>query len=387
MAAGLYVVATRSCASFPLIVFFPAHTIEDCDEGAMVAGAGHFSSASSKVVATIFALAFLLQSCVNIHPLPDDVVHLSTYNIVRQVRCETRKAVIDSILGFLTSDANHEAKPPKVDDRSRAVGQGFLRAFRATPYDFAGPNSMQKFNPGILSGEAKIIVSLLWSTGVAYNFDLTMLEKNDFDPGVNFVGLWSRSGLSAGLNGNFDRQRQNERQFTITDNFGDLVGKLRPDYCKNQIVEANMTYPIAGKVGMERVVQDFLVLTLFGNLSGDASKDITASKGPPTMVEQLEFTTTVGGSTTPKVTFVSVGSGVHVADTSLGLSASRTDTHKLTTGLYLVPAGEKLLGETKPRIFQGLITAKGSAAERGAARAVDQFLEQKLNQTNIIIQR
>lgn len=353
----------------------------------MAAGARHFSNSALRVVATTLALAFLLQSCVNVHPLPDDVVHLSTYNIVRQVRCETRKAVIDSILGFLTSDANHEANPPKVDDRSRATGQRFLRAFEAAPYDFAGPNSMQQFDPGLLSGEANVIVSLLWSTGVAYNFDLTMLEKNDFDPSVNFIGLWSRSGLSAGLNGNFDRQRQNERQFTITDNFGDLVGKLRPDYCKNQIVEANMTYPIAGKVGMERVVQDFLVLTLFGNLSGDSSKDITSSKGPPTMVEQLEFTTTVGGSTTPKVTFVSVGSGIHVADASLGLSTSRTDTHKLTTGLYLVPEGEKLLGEAKPGIFQGLIAAKGSAAERGAARAVDQFLEQKLNQTNIIIQR
>jgi hypothetical protein len=312
------------------------------------------------------------------------VVHLSTYNIVRQVRCETRKAVIDSILGFLTDDANHDAN--KVDDRSRAVGQSFLQALRTAPYDFAGPVSMQRFNPNLLSGNAKLIVSLLWNTGVAYNFDLTMMEKNDFDPEANFLGTWSRSTLSVGLKGNFDRQRQNERQFTITDNFGDLVGKLNPAYCRNQIVEANITYPIAGKVGMERVVQDFLVLTLFGNLSGDARKDITSSKGPPSMVEQLEFTTTVGGSATPKVTFVPVGSGIHVADATLGLSASRTDTHMLTTGLFLVTAGEKLLAQAKPGIFQGLITATGSAAERGAARVVDQFLEQKLNQTNITIQ-
>ncbi|NNH32340.1 hypothetical protein C9413_23630, partial [Rhizobium sp. SEMIA 4085] len=276
----------------------------------MAAKAERFLKSVVRVVVGILGPTFFLQSCVNIHPLPDDVVHLSTYNIVRQVRCETRKAVIDSVLGFLTDDANHDAK--KVDDRARAVGQRFRQAFKAAPYDFEGPVSMLRFNPDLLSGNAKLIVSLLWNTGVAYNFDLTMMEKNDFDPEVNFLGSWTRSTLSVGLKGTFDRQRQNERQFTITDNFGDLVGKLHPAYCRNQIVEANITYPIAGKVGMERVVQDFLVLTLFGNLSGDASKDITSSKGPPSMVEQLQFTTTVGGSTTPKVTFVPVGSGVHI---------------------------------------------------------------------------
>jgi len=42
---------------------------------------------------------------------------------------------------------------------------------------------------------------------------------------------------------------------------------------------------------MKKVVQDFLELTLFGNLSGDGTKDVTNVGGPPTMVDQLEFQT------------------------------------------------------------------------------------------------
>lgn len=331
----------------------------------------------------LVTLQGLIVSGCALHPLPDDVTKLSTYNIVRQIRCETRKGVIDSILGYLTDERNY--KGHKVDENSREVGRKFQAVFEADPFSYTNQYSISNFSPELLSGYAKMVVSVLWNTGIAYNFDLTMAETNNIGSEINFLRPLTRSSTTVGLKGNFDRQRQNERSFTVTDNFGDLTAKLRADYCTKQIVEANMIYPIAGKVGMERVVQDFLVLTLFGNLAGDATEDITSAKGPPTMVEQLEFQTTIGGSATPKVTFTPLGSGVRVSDASLGVAASRKDTHKLTVGLYLVPPGVHLINEARPGIFQGLITATGGKPEQGAARAVDQFLSQKLFQTNITI--
>ena len=136
---------------------------------------------------------------------------------------------------------------------SRNVGLKFASDYRSNPF------SISRFDPELLSGFAKTVVELLWGTGIAYNFVLQMKEVNNVDPMINLLRMFSKSTQMLGLNGNFDRQRQNSRSFTITDNFADLVKKLRADYCNGQIVEANTVYPIAGNVGMDLVVHDFLV--------------------------------------------------------------------------------------------------------------------------------
>jgi hypothetical protein len=327
---------------------------------------------------TAFAALSLFSGCA-IHPLPDDVTGLSTNIIVRQIRCETREAVIQSILGYLTNEANFEGH--KVDARSRAVGLKFQAAYENDPF------SISNFDPKLLTGFARSVVGLLWNTGIAYNYDLEMTETNNIDPTVDLLRTFPTSSHMLGLQGNFDRQRENTRTFTITDNFGGLVKNVRADYCTKSIAEANVIYPIAGEVGMKKVVQDFLVLTLFDNLSADASKDVTVTQGPPTMVDQLDFVTTIGGSATPKITFTPVGSGIHVADASIGFTASRKDEHKLTVGLYLAAAGAQNIGQIRTGIFQSFITASGGPAEQGAATAVDQFLRQKALQPKIVIQQ
>src|ERR1019366_2857714 len=98
------------------------------------------------------------------------------------------------------------------------------------------------------------------------------------------------------------------------------------NYCTGHIAEDNYVYPIAGRVGIDRVVHDFVLLTLFGNLSGK-SKDVTTVSGPPTMVDQLQFQTTIGGAATPKITFIPLGRAFQVSDASFPISASRKDTH------------------------------------------------------------
>jgi hypothetical protein len=333
---------------------------------------------SVRVVPALAALS-LFSGCA-IHPLPENVTGLSTNIIVRQIRCETREAVIDSILGYLTNEGNLEGG--KVNLQSYNLGWKFKEAYKDDPF------SISKFDPTKLTGFARSVVGLLWNTGIAYNYDLEMTETNNVDPTIDLLRTLPTSSHMLGLQGNFDRQRENTRTFTITDNFGGLVKNVPADYCtKKFIADANVVYPIAGEVGMKKVVQDFLVLTLFDNLSADASKDVTLTKGPPTMVDQLDFVTTIGGTATPKITFTPVGTGLHVADASIGLTASRKDEHKLTVGLYLAAAGEQSIGPIRAGLFQSFVAARGGPAEKGAAAAVDQFLRQKALQPKVFIQQ
>jgi hypothetical protein len=136
------------------------------------------------------------------------------------------------------------------------------------------------------------------------------------------------------------------------------------------------------------MVQDFLRLTLFENLSGGVGKqDVTKVAGPPTMVDQLEFQTVIGGSATPKVMFLPTGRAFQVADASFGVSASRTDTHQLTVGLYIDTTGLAEVKGVRATLFGPLITTSGGRAEQGAAHAVEQFLQQKLFKPTIVIQQ
>jgi len=349
--------------------------------------------AISRHVFAIVLFGLFVGAC-SIHPLPDDTAHISTYNIVRQIRCETRDAVIESLRTFLTDPRNREIIPlpgpggrtfQKVDDKSYAIG---VETFRE--YD-ANPASITKFNPAALSGFAYYVVDVMLRTGIAYNFDLTGFEQNNIDPEINFIRpIPVMTQVQLGLKGNFDRYRQNERSFTITDNFKGLIKSVPETYCAKFIAEANIIYPIYGNVGVRKMVRDFMLLSFFGNLTGDGTKDFINISAPPTMVDQLEFQTSIGGSVTPKVVFAPIGPAFQVSDATLGVSALRRDNHKLTMGLYLDQGGAKEVKNVRTALFDGfsgfLITATGGRAELGAARAVEQFLQQKIFRPTIVIQ-
>lgn len=330
----------------------------------------------------VFALfvGLTVSGCA-IHPLPEDVTGVNTYIIVRQIRCETRQVAIRALFNYLTAEYNLTHN--KVDAFSHRLGQQLQEQYERDP------DIITKFDPAQLTGEAKKIVGLLYHTGIAYNYDLLGVETNNIDPIVNFIRpLPINSLVNMGLTGNFDRQRQNERSFTITDTLGGLIRDVHEDYCTPYMADENYIYPIAGKVGIDKVVRDFLLLTLFANLSGE-SKDIktpSTVSGPPTLVDQLQFQTTISATATPKITFTPLGHTFQVSDASIGVTASRKDTHQLTVGLYLDTVAAKQIGNVRAGLFRGnLITARGGSAEQGAAIAVEQFLEQKIFKPTIVI--
>jgi len=315
---------------------------------------------------TLIAVSFFVSGCA-IRPLPEDVTGAPAHIIVQQIRCETRKAIVDSALGWLTADDNLENG--RVDPASRALGFDFIEGRR--------PN--QELGPALFRGRVAQIIKVFFDTGVAYNFNLDMTEVNNLDTQIDLLKPFTNSKLSIGVKGGFDRSRRNERQFTITDSFGGLI-RLPDTYCKGEGYDfnkpKNYIYPIAGEIGIKRMVQEFINLTLFSNLGG--KKD--APTGPPTLVDTLTFQTLITGTLAPMITFSPVGTGLSVADASLTGVASRTDIHTLTMGLSIAGAGVQFVGPLRTAVFtSALLTANPhTRAEASAADAVNQALTQRL---------
>jgi hypothetical protein len=319
-----------------------------------------------------------------IHPLPDDVTGVTTYDIVRRIRCEARQAVFDFAIDWLTG-------PKDPDPDAREIGRQFKEGLRP----------VHEFSYKLFKGDVRKLVQLFSTTGIAYNFQLQMLETDNIDPVTDLLTFNGKNQFSGPVSGNADRMRQNTRTFTVTDTFDFLLRDIpddpdpahRNNYCAGFIVGPNYIYPVAGKVGIDRMIGDFVNLTLFGGLGGtptSATNPTTASsKGPPTMVDQLQFTTTVTLSATPKVTFAPVKTFV---DASLGLKFSRQDTHTLTIGLAIVDKSS--LSEIAalravvfaPGPFGPLLTAQPTSdAERVAVAAVNQVLTQQVFKPTITV--
>jgi hypothetical protein len=129
------------------------------------------------------------------------------------------------------------------------------------------------------------------------------------------------------------RKRSNQRTFTVTDTFEYLLKTLndpsRGSYCNGQIVAANYIYPITGRIGVEKLVKDFIELTLFGNLAGSNNGAV------PAMTDKLVFTTTLNASATPSVVFTRVTTAFDLADAQLTGSAKRSDVHQVAIALAL----------------------------------------------------
>jgi hypothetical protein len=307
------------------------------------------------------AAAVLLLSGCAIHPVPEDVTGLKTSDIVKQIRCETRDAarkVIRKILADMGENGDLDAQ---------ALGEKFE----------ANPELMVGFNPRRdLPGSDRRLFhnafDVIYAAGVAYNFDLTMTEDNNFSGTVNFLGPWNVATVKLGISPDFKRQRQNVRTFTVTDTIGFLLRELNTpnsrgkQYCDGHIaLGPNYVYPIAGQIGAYNTVYTFFQLSFFDGLA--AHQADPGAGGAPTMADQLTFTTTIDVSVTPSVTFNPVTSGFQVTDSNATAMLSRIDAHQVSVGLALDPKGKGFAALTGLRgvVFSGLGGAPRVAASRG----------------------
>jgi hypothetical protein len=310
----------------------------------------------------------------SIHPLPDEVTGVATYDIVRQIRCEARQAVFDFATTWLARQ--------NYDQEAKQIGIEFRE----------GQRPIHTFSYTLFKGQVRQLVQPFFNTGIAYNFQLQMSETNNIEPTVDLLTFFGKNQFMSPVNGVGDRIRQNIRTFTVTDTFSFLLRDIpddpvnNNDYCGGHIVGPNYIYPVAGKIGIDHMIGDFVNLTLFGGLSAppaSASNPTTASsKGPPTMVDQLQFTTTVSLGATPKVTFAPIRTFM---DASIGLKAQRQDIHTVTIGLAI--DDKNSLGQVAalraavfaPGPLGPLLSARPTTnAEFFAVQAVNQVLTQQV---------
>jgi hypothetical protein len=288
------------------------------------------------------AVAVFLSGC-SIHPVPEDVTGVDTPTIVRQIRCETRETIRLEIIKWMRTLA--DAGDPLARDLA-------LRYER-------DPESISTFNYELFKGKryerVRAVAKLFYDTGVAYNFDMTMTEDNDISAGTDLLNPMTLSKFTLAIKGSAKRKRSNNRTFTITDTFSGLITKLNTEiypgvrYCNGKIVGPNYIYPIAGRIGVDKLVQDFIKLTLFGNLGGEKAKP--GAGGVPTMTDKLSFTTAFDGSLVPTLVFTPVTSALHVTNATLTGSAVRSDLHVVTMALAIAPSGLVELDTTRTYLF------------------------------------
>jgi hypothetical protein len=313
-----------------------------------------------KIVIGLIACACLIAGCA-VRPLPEQTTGITTFNIVKQIRCETRLAAFTTFINALTQNERAFKEPaPTIAQRFRGH-----------------PELMNELRPALFSGKAREFLDYFWNTGVAYNFKLDMTETNNLGTEINFLKTFDTSTRTLGLKAGMDRQRENTRTFTITDDFKTLLA-LRNSYCDDHIATENLVYPIAGEIGIQPFVNEFVRLALFTELGNDKEG------GPPTMVDTLEFTTTFLGSAAPKVVFMPVGRS-NISDASLTAEVSRKDVHTLTMGLSVLPATPSGPATHRQALFGRLITSQGGGTRKTAADAVDQEVtRQALSKTVVV---
>jgi hypothetical protein len=302
-----------------------------------------------------------------IHPLPEDVTGVPTYVIVRQIRCETRDAIRDSITGFLS----HYISYPDILAKSKELKDD--------------PSSWISFTTEEFGGGLGQELSKFGNSAIAYDFSFDITEKDNSDASASFVHPLQTLTATLGLSAGMDRARQNIRSFTVTDTFINLITKVGDDYCipGKTPSSGNYIYPITGRIGVSEMVSAFVDLATFGNLAPPGQK----SGVPPTLTDALTFTTTISGSTTPTVTFTPVGHGWQIASAALtSASVTRQDVHSVIIALALplpkLDAVAKKTGKTTPHgtgtsaLSPTLVNVSSNAteAELLAALAIQQYI-------------
>jgi hypothetical protein len=300
----------------------------------------------------VFGGLLLVSGCA-IHPLPEDVTGVDTPDIVKQIRCETREALRGIVIEWLSEVATRD---PLAEQLARQYT--------------SDPDSISGFGPGLFPGpnyaQVRSVVQLFYDAGIAYSFDLTMTEDNDLTTDISFLKPFTQPKFTLGINAGAKRQRSNQRSFTVTDTFSYLLTRLNTEvrgrrYCDGKIVRANYTYPIAGRIGVDKLAKDFIQMTLFENLGKPGAA--------PTMADKLTFTTRINASATPKIEFTPVSDAFQITNVSFTASAVRSDVHQVTVALAVAPSGMSQLDPFRSYLFSAERSAGYAPGARVAGRA------------------
>jgi len=265
--------------------------------------------------------AVVLGACA-IHPVQQDVTGIPTTGIVYKIRCEARLAVLDKAVSLLERVAKNQATPAIAAKFEVVIAK--LRERRGLPLTVA------YFDPrrDLPTPRSKAIYSRYFNTAIAFDFLMQGIENNKAGFTADPLRLINNGVAGVALSAGGDFTRDNLRHFSFADSFGELLTDPKLE-CTD--TAENFIYPVAGRVGLQEVVDTFIDLN-----EGKQLDDIDSAK--TVFADTLKFTTIWTGGATPHVQIDPVGTQWGLApQATIGLSASRQDIHTLTVGLAMGP--------------------------------------------------
>jgi len=248
----------------------------------------------------VAGLASALVGC-SIHPLPEDVSRVSTFDIVEKLRCEAK----EGILGLPSSDPFY--------------------------------------------------TSIVHSTVIGYDFEFEITEDNNLrgsesDPAKLSFARAAKAdgkGFFLDITGAATRTRSNKRVFRILEYLKDLPN------C-SAAMQANWVYPITGRVGIDEVISTYIRL--------EALTDIRAKdpEGGPKLdnksiifSDELKFATVLNAGIKPTLELSTVVGRFKVTNATLFAQAKREDKHNVTIALARDTSVDLDPRRAGPRAFAG----------------------------------
>ena len=303
-------------------------------------------------ISLVCSTSLWLCACAT-HPLPEDVAGLNTLGIVKQIRCEARRAIVTAAARFIKGKGTEESKQ---------IGQDL----EDDKIDFADLDQ-RKLDPF-----TRFFIQKYSKAAIAYDFTFDITEDNDTSTAIDFLDTFTHGMASLGLKAEADRQRETIRNFRVSDTWGELAKEK--GRCSQAAPPEEALYPVSGTIGLAEVITTFVDLNEFQHLTGQNAKDKV-----PVLADTFNFQTTISGSAAPKITLSPVKRGFRVSDAALTASGSRKDIHKVIVALSLDPGPGAASG---PHLATGLLGARISPSGRASAltasevRAIDEIYDQ-----------
>lgn len=278
-------------------------------------------------------IATLLAGGCAIHPLPENVTGLNTYQIVNKIRCEARRAIKDRAIQLILDDN-------VVSERDRRGAVNFIEEHIEKWRDLP----LEKF-----SKETQRLIDKYHDALIHFDFTLRISEENNLSTEVNLLSTLVSGSNGLGIKASNNRTRKNTRNFRVKDSFAAILSTNLT--CKGASRESDYLYPITGEIGLKEVVWTFLDLNELQHLS--------KGEGANLFTDTLVFTTTFDGSASPKVTLSPIGKALSIANAGFTNELKRMDEHEVLIGLALPDNKEKtgknrsflVVNETTPNLL------------------------------------
>ncbi len=329
------------------------------------------SSSLNRLIAVLIS-ATALTAC-SIHPIPDNVSRYSTEQIVRNVRCEAKKAVRHHVKEHLLEAADELDHRPDLQQQLQELHgneEKVLMPRVKALLDEVDAIIQRKYSERNQRTE-KIRDRKLWpsrsslfdsyaASAISYQFKFEIDEINDQSGSLSFKIPYNGTDIfSLSLGGSADKKRTGLREFTMTETLYDLQFF---DCKEDAKIDRNYLYPITGSVGMYEIMSTFIRVSELGG-------------GDKNFKDTLTFTTEVKGSVEPKLVLAPVVDKFKLVGADAKFDASRKDTHTLTVTIAFplnrlalqratsAAEFERIAENAKERSRLNLCIARGEARE------------------------